>query len=51
MNKDKDEMEWLIGRLESVIKLMETNKHMAAARLLSIISLLKGQINETTHHP
>jgi len=44
VNKDDDK--YLIERLESVIELMETNKHMAAARLLSVISLLKGQIKE-----
>ena len=43
---DNSDIKYLIERLESAIELMETNKHMAAARLLSIISLLKTEIRE-----
>jgi len=43
---DKEDMEYVIKRLESAIELMKTSKHMAVVRLLSIISLLKGRIED-----
>lgn len=46
---DNDDMKYLIERLESVIPLMDSNKHMAAAKLLSIISATKGLIKEPTN--
>lgn len=36
------EIKYLISRLDSVVLMMRTNKHMAAAKLLSIISATKG---------
>lgn len=43
---DEEDIKYLINRLESVIDLTQVNKHLAAARLLSVISLLKGQIEK-----
>ncbi len=41
------EIQYLIDKLESILSMMRTSEHMAAAKLLSVISLLKGQIKET----
>jgi len=45
---DNDDIKYLTEQLESVVKLLHTNKHLAAARLLSIISATKVFVNENT---
>jgi hypothetical protein len=44
-NLSNEDIQYLIGRLERVIELIDTDeKHMAVAKLLADISALKGMI-------